>query len=440
MDTSKPKPHTPERTDSRKLRTGFSTGTAMTAAAMAALRCLLTGRAPWVVAVRLPAGYFMPVSIASCSTSTDGQAVVARVIKDGGDDPDVTHKAELRARVRFVSSNVPGTGASSKDHREATCQALASGKTPGICLIGGEGVGVVTKPGLPVGIGEPAVNPVPRQMLSRNLAEELLRLCSKNSLDTGSRRYGESMESKPGAEGEPARPRVFIPMEHEGIPSHLLLEVLIEVEKGVELSRFTLNPRLGIVGGISILGTTGIVRPFSHKAYEETIQSALSVAASNGCDEVVLSTGGKSERYARKLLADRRPEAFVQVADFFGFAVEEACRAGFKKVVHSAFFGKVVKMAQGHRYTHAHEVALDLAPLAEIARETGYDGVLCRELAEANTARHALDLLLAHQATDVILTMARGALRESLRLAKGRMAVRLLLFDYDGTLLADLEE
>jgi cobalt-precorrin-5B (C1)-methyltransferase len=193
------------------------------------------------------------------------------------------------------------------------------------------------------------------------------------------------------------------------------------------------------VGGISILGTTGIVKPFSHEAYEETIQTALSVAASGGCREVVLSTGGKSERFAREVLSGRPAEAFVQVADFFAFSVAEARRMGFAGVVHSAFFGKVVKMAQGHAYTHAHKVPLDLNPVAGLAREMGYDEDLCRELASANTARHALELLFSGGAADVVTAVARGALKESRRLAGERLSVRLLLFDYDGALLTDTD-
>lgn len=409
-----------------KLRKGFSTGTAMTAAARAALRCLLTGEAPKVVAVRLPAGFFLPIPIDTCFA--EGGVAVTRVIKDGGDDPDVTHKAAIRTRVRFVQQG-GAMGPVGRD--EDPCFATNHQDTAGICLIGGEGVGMVTKPGLPVAMGEPAVNPVPRQMLSQNLADEL----AQSGLAESFGGHDATIQAEPEV-----RSRVFVPFEGKSLPPSLMLEVVVEVEKGAELARHTLNPRLGIVGGISILGTTGIVKPFSHKAYEETIQAALSVAASNGCREVVLSTGGKSERFARQILADYPSEAFVQVADFFAFSVGEALRMGFSKVVHSAFFGKVVKMAQGHEYTHAHKVALDLTPVAGLARELGYDEVLCRELAGANTARHALELLLAHRAADLIAAVARGALKESRRIGEEKMAVRLLLFDYDGALMTDLEE
>jgi len=217
------------------------------------------------------------------------------------------------------------------------------------------------------------------------------------------------------------------------------IRLTVSVARGEELAARTLNPRLGIVGGISILGNTGIVKPFSHEAYEETIHSALEVAQANGCRTVVLSTGGKSEKYARALLPQLRPEAFVQIADFFAFAVETAARCAVTRIVHSVFFGKAVKMAQGHRYTHAHRVAMDLGLLVDLARRQGLSAGVCDELRRANTARHALRILQRHQAQRVIDAVARKACEQSSRLAGGACRIRILLFDYEGSLLADVE-
>lgn len=409
-----------------RLRCGFSTGTAVSAAARAALRHWLTGEKPRVVAVRLPSGCFLPVPIADSRLEAEG--AWASVIKDGGDDPDVTHGAELRARIRCVLQDddlLPKAGF------VGPCEAKGMGHG-GICLIAGEGVGVVTKAGLPVRVGEPAVNPVPRKMLSENLAEELAR----GDLSGISCKGAE----KKDPDGLSGKPHVLLPFDgsNESL-AHVFLEVEVEAPRGAELAKHTLNPRLGIIGGISILGTTGIVRPFSHEAYEETIQAALAVARANRCRKVVLSTGGKSEHFARRLLSDLHAEAFVQIADFFAFAVREVRAMGFQELVHSVFFGKVVKMAQGHAYTHAHKVSLDLAPLAQMAADLGHDEAFCRELATANTARQALELLLARRATEVIDGVARHALEQSARIAGGDLSVRLLLFDYDGTLLADIK-
>ncbi len=412
-----------EERSKRRLRKGFSTGTAITAAARAALRFLMTGEAPKVVAVRLPLGYYLPIDI--LGTQPTGNGACARVIKDGGDDPDVTHKAELRALVHCFCPD----GAAHENRRERCLLSLRTGVEPGICVVAGEGVGIVTKAGLPVGIGEPAINPVPRQMLSENLTEELL----------SAHRAGMPIAplSVLCLSGE--TPRVLIPFR-EGFPQRHTIALLVEVSvpDGETLARKTLNPRLGILGGISILGTTGLVKPFSHEAYEETIHAALSVAAATGCREVVLSTGGKSEQFARRLLGGLAEEAFVQIADFFAYAVEEARRMGFKTIVHSVFFGKVLKMGQGHPYTHAHRVSLDLHPLAECAREKGYAPGFCEKLSAANTARHALDLMMAEGCMDVVRDAAEWALRSSMRLAGEGVSIRVLLFDYDGNLLADV--
>ncbi len=414
--------HPPSETR-RALRCGFSTGTAATAAAVAALRSL-AGEAPsGSVAVRLPAGIYLAVPVAG--SACEGGIGRATVIKDGGDDPDITNGAEIRAQVRIVRKGAQswpgGIGAR------------------GIFLRAGRGVGRVTKPGLPVPAGEPAVNPVPRRMLAENLHRELLHLV---------RAGVRFVPAGNGGRGEGDGLAVFVPFEMSGcetdafpgVLSDTFIEVRIEVPRGEELARHTLNPRLGVVGGISILGTTGIVKPFSHEAYEETIQAALSVAASNGCGMVILSTGGKSERYARAIFTEERPEAFVQIADFFSFAVREARQTGFKRIVHSVFFGKAVKMARGHAYTHAHSVPMDLDQLAGIAAQAGYESAFCSQVASANTARHALEILAQRRASDIIESLAREALAQSARLAGHEVDVRLLLFDYGGALLADVSE
>lgn len=405
----------------KRLRCGFSTGTAATAAARAALRLLLTGRSPSVVAVRLPLGYYLPVFVDGCGF--DGLKAWARVIKDGGDDPDVTHRAEIKTSVRCSRNRADGSRMLDGITGEGGCT--------GICVLAGKGVGVVTRRGLPAAVGEPAVNPVPREMLARNLVEELkLHPCTALP--------GHSKNLEPCRS---ATPHILLPFG-EPFPgsSGLLVEVEIEVPRGVELARHTLNPRLGVAGGISILGTTGIVKPFSHEAYEDTVRVSLSVAASAGCRQVVLATGGKSEKLAGRILSELPPESFVQIADFFDFSVREAFRKGFRGIIHSAFFGKVVKMAQGHPYTHAHTVPLDLGPLADAARRRGFTAGFCDEIRSANTARHALELLLEQKAMSVIEDVSREALRQSAQIAGDACSVRLLLFDYSGNLLADVTQ
>ena len=191
--------------------------------------------------------------------------------------------------------------------------------------------------------------------------------------------------------------------------------------------------------GISILGTTGIVKPFSNEAYEQTIQAALSVAASNGCGAVVLSTGGKSERFARDLLRELPPEAFVQIADFFSFAVREARRFGFSRIIHSIFFGKAIKMAQGHPYTHAHSAPLDLDFLAGIAIAWDMTPLTAGSWLRPTPRGMLWRLLPTKVHTRILESVARRAAAQSARLAGEGAQIRLLLFDYDGRLLADVK-
>ncbi|MHC1724924.1 MAG: cobalt-precorrin-5B (C(1))-methyltransferase CbiD [Syntrophobacteraceae bacterium] len=407
-----------------RLRGGFSTGTAAVAAAQAAFRCLTAGCAPESVAVRLPSGIYLAVKINW--SRVEGETASASVIKDGGDDPDVTNGAEIRARVRIL--------------RGCSVNCTHQERGEGIHLIAGRGVGVVTKAGLPVLPGEPAVNPVPRQMLADNLCRELMNadpavFCSAGfDLPAGERSVFIPFVPAPDE-------KLFFrtPAEHSSSPSCYSIVVEIEVPRGEELAVHTLNPRLGIVGGISILGTTGTVKPFSHQAYQETIQAALSVAASNGCGSVILSTGGKSERFAREKLPGEPVEAFIQMADFFAYAVREARRFGFKRIIHSVFFGKAVKMAQGHPYTHAHSIPMELRFLAEIAEKFGYEPDFCLQLAAANTARHALEIMGRESTTGIVRAVAEHAVRQSSRLAGDGIEVRLLLFDFNGNLLADVK-
>lgn len=411
-----------------RLRCGFSSGTAAAAAAKAALRNLLTGVCADVVAVRLPSGVYLAVAVAS--GGMQGGSAWASVIKDGGDDPDVTNGAEIRATVSILRRGPEHYGQIERDR-------------PEILLAAGKGVGLVTKPGLPVAPGEPAINPAPRQMLSENITLELMR---SEELDLealfSSCPHADISESR-SAQIEKTALRLPLsktgPVETFRHAKSFSVLVEIEVPKGEELSRRTLNPRLGIVGGISILGTTGLVKPFSNEAYEQTIQAAVSVAASNQCDAVVLSTGGKSERFAMRLLPELPLEAFVQIADFFSFALGKARLYGFRRIIHSIFFGKAIKMAQGHPYTHAHSAPLDIDFLAGIAHSLGHDADHCRQLASANTARHALEMIVNKGSYDILESVARIAAIQSERFAGDGAEIRLLLFDYNGCLLADIK-
>jgi cobalt-precorrin-5B (C1)-methyltransferase len=326
-DDETPRPPRPRK----ELRQGFATGTAATAAAQGALYELLAHPCPDQVEVTLPGGGSLIIPLSRHGRhGARGEAVV---IKDAGDDPDVTNGAEIGARVWRLESPEGGED---------------------ITLLGGKGVGRVTKPGLPVAVGEPAINPVPRRMIRRALRQVWDKLC-------------------------PGKP--------------LGLRVEIFVPRGEELARHTLNPRLGIVGGISILGTTGLVKPFSHQAYRATIASSLRVAQAAGLIHIGFSTGGKSEEHLKALLPGLPEEAFIQMGDYVRFALKVAAHMGFPEITAAAFFGKALKIAQGFGHTHASRGLADLRDLGRWTLDLTGDAGLAQAVAGANTARQALELL-----------------------------------------------
>jgi cobalt-precorrin-5B (C1)-methyltransferase len=253
----------------RKLKTGFTTGTAAAAAAKGALRYLLEGNMPSRVMIELLTGDKLAIPIHRCERLAEDEAKCT-VIKDAGDDPDVTHKAEIGAEVKLA-------GPGSKNHN-------------GIYITGGTGVGKITKPGLEMPPGEPAINSGPRKMIHQAIKDTLAK---------------------------------------HGLQRAVSVEVF--VPRGAEIAKKTLNARLGILGGISILGTTGLVRPMSHDAFIATIESALSVARASGNNRVVLTTGRRSERYAQQLWTHLPEEAYVQIGDFFKRSLEIATGYDFRK-------------------------------------------------------------------------------------------------------------
>ncbi|MEJ5300938.1 MAG: cobalt-precorrin-5B (C(1))-methyltransferase CbiD [Thermodesulforhabdaceae bacterium] len=380
------------------LRKGFSTGSAATAAIVAATRALLGNPPNSCVSIKVPIGVYIPIPVTLHRQSK--YYWCGEVIKDGGDDPDITHGALVRASVALVRKELNSSR---------------------IWLDAGEGIGVVTKPGLPVPPGEPAINPVPRQMIVENVFSSIRTLLEKVP-------FCPPLSNLPPWD---KNRRILLALPGSlGFDFH----VVLTIPEGKALAKRTLNPRLGIVDGLSILGTSGLVKPFSHEAYEETIDYALRFAKTNGCSTVVLTTGGKSEQYARRLLPDLPDAAFIQIADFFGFAVKKAQEYGFIEVVHAVFFGKAVKMAMGFSYTHAREGLIDMS---ELARKAGLRGEIAKAVSNANTARQVLEMLKGRACFEAIQSISREALYASVRFASQIPARRLILFDYDGTILFD---
>ncbi|WP_272701065.1 cobalt-precorrin-5B (C(1))-methyltransferase CbiD [Desulfovibrio sp. Fe33] len=352
----------------KQLRTGRTTGTCAAAAAMAGIRFLIAGERPDAVDAPLPPGGFLTVPIERIAP--EGNEVRTTVIKDGGDDPDATHGHEIQAVVRLDPD----------------------GPTPpAVTLEGGKGVGRATLPGLPVNVGEAAINPDPRRQI-----EKAVRLAAS------------------------------------GLESGRIL-VTIEVPEGEAIAKKTMNPRLGIVGGISILGTHGIVKPYSHASWMATIDEGLSVARAQGLDLAVMTTGRRSERLYQETRPGTPETALIQAADFFEFSMRSAADHGFGRVAWSVFFGKLVKQAQGLPYTHAGTYPVDFGLLAQRSLETGCDPVHEPIIRTANTARQVLDLLKNDPARPALVArLAALAKKAAEAFSDDRVAVEYLVFDFDG--------
>ena len=360
------------KTTPEKLRSGFTTGAAAAAAAKAALELLLTGRTPAWVEITFLTGETTTIAIHKCGLVAPNRARCS-VIKDAGDDPDITHGAEIGAVVTLET--LPGTEP--------------------VRITGGTGVGLVTKPGLENAPGQAAITRGPVTMITNSIHE----LLAVHPTDTG------------------VHVEVFVP-------------------EGERLAKKTLNARLGIVGGLSILGTTGIVRPMSHEAYVATIEKSMDVANAAGLTHLVLTTGRRSERFAQDRWPELAEEAFIQIGDFFQAAMAAAAARGFSSATLAVFFGKAVKMAQNIPHTHAAKSELSLKTLSRWTREQTGNHELADRIAASNTARHAFDPL-NENARQVIVHVAEQARRCAAGFATGRVRVRCVIFDYDGSTTVD---
>ncbi len=366
----------------RALRTGWTTGTCAAAAAKAAATALRTGEVQRTVEITLPSGRRAGFPVDSCELvappaerALRAQAVV---VKDAGDDPDVTHGAHLTATATW---------------REA----------PGIELDGGVGVGVVTRPGLGLELGAPAINQVPRAMITQAVGE---------AVDLGS----------------------------SGV------RVVISVPEGERMARKTTNARLGIIGGISILGTTGIVRPFSTASWRASVEQAVSVLAAQGETTAVLCTGGRTEKAAMALLPGLPEVCFIEVGDFTGAALRRVVSCGVGRVVFAGMAGKLSKLAGGVLMTHYTRSRVPHDLLGEITRAAGGAPDLAAQIEAANSARHAAELWdeagllpaagteLCRRVAEVLARFCAGASAPPGPAAGGPapVSVRVIMVDFSG--------
>lgn len=385
MDRPRP---TPKRSQSDKTRTGFTTGANACAASVAAATLLLgepledwTGPLPdytadrydelaGAISIHIPNGDRVTFPVRVARLEAPHTAYVS-VIKDAGDDPDCTHRAEIWARVTLDDSGE-------------------------VTLLRGEGVGVVTRPGLGIPVGEPSITAPPRE----NIRAEVLR----------------------------------------HIPEGMGAQVTVGIINGEELSKKTLNARLGIVGGLSILGTSGIVRPYSTAAFRASVVQAIDVAREQGLDEVVLTTGGRSERFAMETLPHLSEQAFVQMGDFVGAALTRAAKREHRRVTIAAMMGKLSKMAAGTQMTHAKGSKVDMDLLAGLAAQIGAPESLRAAILEANTGRHVQELVTTEGVGEAFFAALceRVSVMQSAHL-QGRFeappTLDVLMFDFGGALL-----
>ena len=363
----------------RGLRTGFTTGACAAAAAKAAATAIVTGTLPSSVEIVLPGGQQVAFAVESdrkgtvssdstgtlASDSDCGQPELwasAVVVKDAGDDPDCTNGARVTATVA-----VDG-GLSHTDIR------------------GGEGVGTVTKPGLGLPVGSPAINPVPRKMILAAVSE---------------------VTSSP-------------------------LAVTISVPGGEEMARKTTNARLGIIGGISILGTTGIVKPFSTAAYRASVVQQVDVAAAQGERSMVLCTGSRSELAARALYPDRDDVCLVEVGDFSGIALRRCALHGMTEAAVVAMVGKITKLAAGVMMTHFHRSKVDVELLERVALETSAPPSVVAASTETATARHFYEACRdagAREPLDRLCQLARASCEAH---TAGKLRCPVTMVDFEG--------
>lgn len=329
----------------RPLRSGYTTGACAAAVTKAAALLLLKNEVVDKVEIPFPDGsrHSFTVKVKRCKDGT----VRATTIKDAGDDPDVTNKATIIVDI------------------STKCDTTKGISFEGFDLYAGEGVGTVTKPGLAVAVGEPAINPGPRHMIEAALKEVR----------------------------QPTSPH---------------LHVTISVANGCLLAEKTLNKRLGVLGGLSILGSTGIVRPISASAWKATVSASMDVALSAGFTEIVLSTGRTSERGAEKLLGFGE-EAYAMMGDYLAFSLEEARRKGFQRIHYAGMWAKIMKAALHIPHTHVRNGALEVIDGADLLCSLGAGDVLCAQCHKANTAREMLTYLEDAKRFDLVQAICHKA-------------------------------
>ncbi|MGR5154276.1 cobalt-precorrin-5B (C(1))-methyltransferase [Photobacterium swingsii] len=357
------------------LRSGFTTGACAAAASRAAAHTLLTGLLPSFVTITLPNLESATFAIARLEVHAEG--VLAGIIKDAGDDPDCTHDAEIQCFARWRDQ-------------------------AGISLDGGIGVARVTLPGLELPVGQPAINPVPRA----------------NILDMVQLEWNLNVDTKPS----------------NGCQQGIALE--IRVPDGEERAKETIGPRLGLIGGISILGTRGTVKPYSTSAFSASVRQSVQIANANQQNHVVLTTGSRSEKSAMAMLPHLDGICFIQAGDFVGVGLRASKRYQVQTVTVVAMIGKLAKMVAGHMMTHVSGRAIDFQLLADLAVQAECSADLCQQIRDANTGRHVLDLWRETSPQAFLDLLCQQAAEHAAVYVDHYLDIEFRLIDFDGRLLA----
>jgi cobalt-precorrin-5B (C1)-methyltransferase len=350
------------------LRRGWTTGACAAAAARAAFTALLSGRFPDLVSIRLPRGATASFPLALAELG-EGRAR-AGIVKDAGDDPDVTHGALVVASIAWAA---PGSG---------------------IGFAAGEGVGTVTRAGLPLAVGEPAINPAPRAMISDALIEAA---------------------------------------EENGAPPPDVT-VTIAIPGGERLAEKTMNARLGIVGGLSILGTTGVVVPYSCSSWIHSIRSGIDVARAAGLDHIAASTGATSERAVQRLY-DLPDHALIDMGDFVGGTLKYLRGHPVARLTIAGGFAKLAKLAGGHLDLHSARSRVDTAALGAMLAALGADNATVNAARAAAGAAEILALAGGREGALARL-VAAGAREVALATLSDKTAVEVAIVDREGGFLA----
>jgi cobalt-precorrin-5B (C1)-methyltransferase len=352
--------------EKKELRYGWTTGACATAATRSALLALLGEGFEDPVTITLPKG--QKPAFALATEALESSFATASIIKDAGDDPDVTHQA------RIIST-------------------VAAGKNgAGIRFFAGEGVGTVTKEGLPIAVGEPAINPVPRQMMTELVSE----IC-------------EARQIQPD------------------------FDVTISIENGLELAKYTMNGRLGIVGGLSVLGTTGIVVPYSCSAWIASLHRGIDVARAAGSTHMIAATGSTTEKAANDIY-QLEDYALLDMGDFAGGVLKYIKKHPVQRLTIAGGFAKISKLAMGHMDLHSGRSRVDFSWMSEQMALIGAPDDLIEQCKTANTAMEILNWTTAHK---ILLAdhVAQMAGKVAQKIAGSDCHVALLIFDRKGQLV-----